>query len=147
MGSSGFDHEAVLDVLLVEDDLGDALVVTEALADSPVRLHTVRDGDEALAFLLRTGDHGDAPRPGLVLLDLNLPRLDGREILAQVKADEALRSIPVVVLTSSQAETDVTASYSAHANAYITKPLDAEGLAAVMRQVSEFFGTVVRRPG
>ncbi|MCC8242681.1 response regulator [Saccharothrix luteola] len=147
MGSSGFDHEAVLDVLLVEDDLGDALVVAEALAGSPVRLHTVRDGDEALAFLLRAGDHGDAPRPGLVLLDLDLPRLDGREILAQVKASEALRSIPVVVLTSSQAEADVTASYSAHANAYVAKPLDAEGLAAVMRQVTEFFGTVVRRPG
>ncbi|MCE6995519.1 response regulator [Saccharothrix sp. S26] len=147
MGSSGFDHEAVLDVLLVEDDPGDALVVAEALADSPVRLHTVRDGDEALAFLLRVGDHGDAPRPGLVLLDLNLPRLDGREVLARVKADEALRSIPVVVLTSSQTETDVTASYSAHANAYLAKPLDVEDFAAVLRQVTGFFGSVVRLPG
>lgn len=147
MGFSGFDPEVVLDVLLVEDDPGDALMVAEALTGSPVRLHTVRDGDEALAFLLRAGDHGDAPRPGLVLLDLNLPRLDGREVLARVKADEALRSIPVVVLTSSQAEADVTSSYNAHANAYLAKPLDAEGFAAVLRQVTGFFGTVVRLPG
>ncbi|MDQ2588426.1 response regulator [Saccharothrix yanglingensis] len=148
MGSSGFTHEAVLDVLLVEDDPADALMIAEALVDSPVRLHTARDGDEALAFLLRTDGHDDdAPKPGLVLLDLNLPRLDGREVLARIKADEALRSIPVVVLTSSQAEADVAASYNAHANAYIAKPLDAENFAAVIRQVAAFFGTVARLPG
>ncbi|MBY8853827.1 response regulator, partial [Saccharothrix sp. MB29] len=99
---------------LVEDDPADALMIAEALVDSPVRLHTARDGDEALAFLLRADDHDDhAPKPGLVLLDLNLPRLDGREVLVRIKADEALRSIPVVVLTSSQAEADVAASYNA----------------------------------
>ncbi|MFC5060419.1 response regulator [Saccharothrix xinjiangensis] len=147
MGSSGFEPGAVLDVLLVEDDPGDALMVAEALADSPVRLHVVRDGEEALAFLLRDAEHRDAPRPGLVLLDLNLPRLDGREMLCQVKAHDGLRSIPVVVLTGSQAEVDVLSSYTSHANAYLAKPSDAEEFAAVVRQVAGFFGTVACLPG
>ncbi len=137
---------SVLDVLLVEDDPGDTLMITEALADSPVLLHAVRDGDEALAFLLREGEHGDAPRPGLVLLDHNLPRVDGRQVLAPIKADEALRSIPVVVLTSSHAEADVAASYHGYANAYVAKPLTAEDFAAVVGQVGAFFTGVVKIP-
>ncbi|MFD0203354.1 MULTISPECIES: response regulator [Saccharothrix] len=147
MGSSAVDQDVVLDVLLVEDDAGDALMVAEALADSGVRLHTVRDGDRALAFLLRTGEHADAPRPALVLLDLNLPGLDGREVLTRVKTDETLRAIPVIVLTSSQAEADVLAGYTGHANAYVTKPSDAEAFATAVRQVGTFFGTVVKLPG
>lgn len=142
MGSSAADQPAVVDVLLVEDDPGDALLVAEALADRPVRLHTVGDGDEALAFLRA----GERPRPSLVLLDLNLPNLDGREVLAHIKNDEALRAIPVVVLTSSAAQADVLSSYACHANAYITKPLEAAAFATALRQVEAFFTTVVRLP-
>lgn len=139
---------AVFDVLLVEDDAGDALMVGEALraAGGEVRLHVVADGTQAMAFLQREDGHDAAPRPGLILLDLNLPGLDGRDVLAQVKADEALRPIPVVVLTASRAEQDVVDSYHAHANAYIAKPIDAVDFAEVIHQIAIFFTTVVKLP-
>ncbi|MGI8781214.1 MAG: response regulator [Solirubrobacteraceae bacterium] len=142
------EHVEIVDVLLVEDDPGDVLLIEEAFADNKVhnRLHTVSDGVEALAFLRREGRYADAPQPDLVLLDLNLPRKDGREVLGEIKADEALRHIPVVVLTTSKAEEDVLRSYKLHANAYVTKPVDFERFIEVVRQIDEFFVTVVKLP-
>jgi CheY-like chemotaxis protein len=142
------DAARPIEILLVEDDPGDVLMTREALDDSKVinNLHVVDNGEEAVAFLCRDGDHADAPRPDLVLLDLNLPRLDGREVLARVKADDDLRRIPVVVLTTSEAEEDVLRSYDLHANAYVTKPVDFEQFAKVIRQIDDFFITVVRLP-
>jgi len=138
----------VIDVLLVEDDPGDALMTQEAFEHHKIRnkLHVVKDGVEALAFLRREGVFVDAPRPGLILLDLNLPRKDGREVLAEVKADAELRSIPVVVLTTSDAEEDILRSYSLHANAYVTKPVDFDRFIEVVRQIDDFFVTVVKLP-
>lgn len=139
---------AVLDLLLIEDDPGDVVLVTEALSepDSRIAVHVVRDGTSAMAFLRREGEYADAPRPGLVLLDLNLPGVDGRQVLAEVKADEELRRIPVVVLTSSDAEQDVVDSYGRYANAYIGKPSDADGFASVIHRIDTFFTTVVKLP-
>ena len=139
----------VIDVLLVEDDPGDVLLIEEAFADNKVRnrLHSVSDGVDALAFLRREGDYAQAPHPDLILLDLNLPRKDGREVLAEVKGDAALRSIPVVVLTTSKAEEDILRSYDLHANAYVTKPVDFNRFIEVVRQIDEFFVTVVKLPG
>jgi CheY-like chemotaxis protein len=138
----------VVDVLLVEDDPGDALMTQEAFEHHKIRnqLHVVRDGVEALEFLRREGRYADAPRPGLILLDLNLPKMDGREVLAQVKADESLRTIPVVVLTTSEAEEDILRSYNLHANAYVTKPVDFDRFIEVVRQIDDFFVTVVKLP-
>ena len=138
----------VVDVLLVEDDDGDVLMTREAFEHHKIRnkLHVVQDGEEALQFLHREGPYADAPRPGLILLDLNLPRRDGREVLAELKADPELRVIPVVVLTTSEAEEDVLRSYSLHANAYVTKPVDFERFIDVVRQIDDFFVTVVRLP-
>lgn len=138
----------VIDVLLVEDDPGDVLMTREAFEDYKIhnRLHVVSDGIEAMAFLRREGDYRDVPTPDLVLLDLNLPRMDGREVLAAIKDDEALRAIPVVVLTTSDAEEDVKSSYSLHANAYVTKPVDFERFVDVVRQIDDFFVSVVRLP-
>jgi CheY-like chemotaxis protein len=138
----------VVDVLLVEDDPGDVLLIREAFEDNKVRnrLHVVADGVEALAFLRREGEHAEAPQPDLVLLDLNLPRKDGREVLAEVKGDDALQHIPVVVLTTSKAEEDVLRSYKLHANAYVTKPVDFDRFIDVVRQIDEFFVTVVKLP-
>jgi len=137
-----------IDVLLVEDDPGDTLIVREAFADNKVRnaLTCVTDGVEAMRYLRREGEHASAPRPDLILLDLNLPRKDGREVLAELKGDEDLRTIPVVVLTTSQAEEDVLRSYQLHANAYVTKPVDFDRFIAVVRQIDDFFLTVVKRP-
>ena len=112
----------------------------------PLDVHVVEDGEAAVDFLRREGGHGDAPRPDLVLLDLNLPRLDGREVLARIKSDPGLRSIPVVVLTTSKSEEDVRRSYELHANAYVTKPVELDRFLSVVRQVGEFFLTVVRQP-
>ncbi|MFJ4846771.1 MULTISPECIES: response regulator [unclassified Streptomyces] len=136
-------------VLLVEDDAGDELMTREAFEEHKIRnvLHVVRDGEEALDFLHRRGQHADAPRPGLILLDLNLPRYDGREVLADVKADASLCDIPVVVLTTSEAEEDIVRSYKLHANAYVTKPVDFARFIEVVRQIDEFFVTVVKLPG
>ena len=138
----------VIDVLLVEDDAGDVLLIQEAFQDNKVRnrLHVVSDGVEALRFLRREGEHADVPQPDLVLLDLNLPRKDGREVLAEIKADDELRHIPVVVLTTSKAEEDVLRSYKLHANAYVTKPVDFDRFIDVVRQIDEFFVTVVKLP-
>ena len=138
----------VIDILLVEDDPGDVLLIREAFEDNKVhnRLHVVPDGVEALTFLRQEGEHADAPRPDLVLLDLNLPRKDGREVLAEVKGDESLQHIPVVVLTTSKAEEDVLRSYKLHANAYVTKPVEFDRFIDVVRRIDEFFVTVVKLP-
>jgi len=138
----------VIDVLLVEDDPGDALMTQEAFEHHKIRntLHIVKDGVEALEFLRRQGQYANAPRPGLILLDLNLPRKDGREVLSEIKADAELRSIPVVVLTTSEAEEDILRSYSLYANAYVTKPVDFDRFIDVVRQIDDFFVTVVKLP-
>jgi CheY-like chemotaxis protein len=140
---------SVIQVLLVEDDPGDVLMTREAFEDNKVAntLHVVNDGAEALAFLRKEGEHAGAPTPDLVLLDLNLPRMDGREVLAAVKADDELRQIPIVVLTTSEAEEDVLRSYALHANAYVTKPVDFDRFIEVVRKIDEFFVSVVRLPG
>jgi CheY-like chemotaxis protein len=138
----------VIDVLLVEDDPGDVLMTREAFQHYKIRnqLHVVTDGEQALQFLHRTGEYASAPRPGLILLDLNLPRRDGLEVLAELKADPRLRVIPVVILTTSQAEEDILRSYSLHANAYVSKPVDFERFMEVIRQIDSFFVTVVQLP-
>jgi CheY-like chemotaxis protein len=137
-----------VDILLVEDNPGDARLAVEALKEGNVsnRLHVVPDGVEAMAFLRREGKYSDAPRPHVVLLDLNLPRKDGRQVLAEVKTDELLKRIPVVVLTTSQAEQDITRSYDLHANCYITKPVDLDRFITVIRSIEDFWCTVVKLP-
>jgi CheY-like chemotaxis protein len=142
------DRPDPIEVLLVEDDPGDVLLIREAFEDNKVanRLHVVADGVEALEFMRQQGQYADAPRPDLVLLDLNLPRKDGREVLAEVKRDDGLRTIPVVVLTTSQAEEDVLRSYDLHANAYVTKPVDFDRFIGVVRQIDQFFVSVVKLP-
>ena len=140
--------QEAIDVLLVEDDPGDVLLIREAFEENKVanRLSVVSDGVEALRFLRKEGEYTDAPDPDLILLDLNLPRKDGREVLAETKADEQLRRIPVVVLTTSKAEEDVLRSYDLHANAYVTKPVDYERFMDVVRQIDDFFVSVVKLP-
>ena len=137
-----------IEVLLVEDDPGDVLMTREAFQEHKLRnsLHVVNNGADAMLFLRKEGEYADSPTPDLILLDLNLPRMDGREVLAAIKADDALRRIPVVVLTTSDAEGDVLRSYNLHANAYVAKPVDFEQFVQVVRQVDEFFLTVVRLP-
>ncbi|CAM5713083.1 MULTISPECIES: response regulator [Streptomyces] len=137
-----------IDVLLVEDDPGDELMTREAFEDNKIgnTLHVVRDGEEALDFLYRRGDHTDAPRPDLILLDLNLPKYDGRQVLEKIKSDPDLAHIPVVVLTTSAAEEDILRSYKLHANAYVTKPVDLDQFIAAVRQIDDFFVQVVRLP-
>jgi CheY-like chemotaxis protein len=143
-----FEAEREIQVLLVEDDPGDVLMTREAFEDYKVhnQLHVVNDGEQAMAFLRNEGEYADLPRPDLVLLDLNLPRMDGRQVLDAIKSDPALASIPVVVLTTSEAEEDVLRSYSLHANAYVTKPVDFERFIDVVRQIDVFFVTVVKLP-
>ena len=137
-----------IEVLLVEDDPGDVLMTQEAFEEHKVRnnLTVVNDGTEAIAYLRREGQYADVGRPDLVLLDLNLPRRDGREVLAEIKSDPDLRQIPVVVLTTSQADEDILRSYQLHANAYVTKPVDFDRFIAVVRQIDEFFVSVVKLP-
>ena len=137
-----------IEVLLVEDDPGDVLMTQEAFEEHKVRnrLTVVSDGAEALAYLRREGEFAEAVRPDLILLDLNLPRRDGREVLAEIKKDEDLGRIPVVVLTTSSADEDILRSYQLHANAYVTKPTDIDGLTAVVRCIERFFGRVVQAP-
>jgi CheY-like chemotaxis protein len=139
----------VVDVLLVEDDDGDVLMTREAFEHYKIRntLHVVRDGEQALQFVRRAGDYADAPTPGLIMLDLNLPRRGGLEVLNELKSDPELRVIPVVILTTSQAEEDILRSYSLHANAYVTKPVDFDRFMDVIRQIDNFFITVVKLPG
>jgi CheY-like chemotaxis protein len=134
-------------VLLVEDDEGDAVLTQEAFRDRPAhRLNVVRDGDSALAYLRGSHPYAGLPRPHLVLLDLNLPGRDGRDVLAEIKSDPELTHIPVVVLTTSAAEEDVLRSYQLHASAFVTKPVDLDGFISAIRQIDHFFGTVVRLP-
>jgi CheY-like chemotaxis protein len=138
----------LIEVLLVEDDPGDVLMTKEAFDDHKVKnnLSVVNDGVEALAFLRREGKYADAPTPDLILLDLNLPRKDGREVLAEIKSDPDLALIPVVVLTTSGLHDDVIASYRLHANAYVTNPVDFEQFIQVVRQIDDFFVGVVKLP-
>ena len=135
-------------ILLVEDNDGDVRLTREALAEGKVanQMMVARDGIEALAILHREGAHAGARRPDLILLDLNLPRKDGRAVLAEIKADVALKRIPVVVLTTSRAEEDVLRTYNLHANCYITKPVDFDKFVAVVKTIDEFWLSVVRLP-
>ena len=143
-----FEGERQIEVLLVEDDPGDVMMTREAFHDYKLHneLHVVSDGAEAMAFLRQEGEYVGRPRPDLVLLDLNLPRMDGRQVLESIKSDPDLASIPVVVLTTSENEDDVLRSYSLHANAYVTKPVDFQRFIEVVRQIDDFFVTVVRLP-
>ena len=138
----------VIDVLMVEDDDGDILMTREAFEYYKVqnRLHVVTDGEQALQFLRRQGPYADAPRPGLILLDVNLPRVSGLEVLAELKNDPELLVIPVVMLTTSRAEEDIVRSYSLHANAFVTKPVDFEHFMEAIRQIDNFFLTLVCLP-
>ncbi|WP_068164160.1 response regulator [Rhodococcus phenolicus] len=138
-----------IDVLLVEDDPGDVLMTQEAFEFNKVgnTLHVVRDGEQALDFLYRRGEFVDAVRPDLILLDLNLPKYDGRQVLEKIKSDQDLADIPVVILTTSGAEEDIVRSYKLHANAYVTKPVDLDQFIAAVRQIDNFFVQVVRLPG
>jgi len=138
----------VVDILLVEDDPGDELITREAFADNKIKntLHVARDGQEGLDFLYRRGDYANAPTPDLILLDLNLPKYDGRELLEAIKSDADLCHIPVVVLTTSSAEEDILRSYKLHANAYVTKPVDLDQFMKAVREIDEFFVQVVRLP-
>jgi chemotaxis family two-component system response regulator Rcp1 len=137
-----------IDILLVEDNPGDVRLTVEALKEGKVRnrLSVVEDGVEALAFLRHEGKYAAAPRPDVILLDLNLPRKDGRAVLAEIKADEGLRRIPVVVLTTSSSEQDILRSYDLHANCYITKPVDLEQFIGVVKGIEEFWLTIVKLP-
>jgi len=137
-----------VDVLLVEDDPGDVLMTREAFEFYKIRnpLHVVSDGEQALHFLRRDGAFADAPRPGLILLDVNLPRVSGLEVLAELKKDPELLHIPVVMLTTSQADEDILRSYQLHANAYVSKPVDFEQFIAAIRQIDDFFMTLVQLP-
>lgn len=135
-----------LGVLLVEDDPGDVVIAQEALraGNLPTQLDVVSDGVEAMAFLRNEGGYADARRPDLILLDLNLPRMTGHEVLAELKADESLRRIPVVVLSTSVAAEDVARSYDLHANVYVAKPVDFDEFAGVIKQIDDFFASVVQ---
>ena len=137
-----------IEILLVEDNIGDARLAQEALKDSKVlnSLNVVGDGVEAMAFLHKQGKHENSPRPDLVLLDLNLPKKDGREVLGEIKADEDLKRIPVVILTTSKAEEDIVKSYNLHANCYITKPIDLDQFMKVVKSIEDFWLTVVKLP-
>lgn len=136
------------EILLVEDNPGDARLAQEALKEGRMtsRLKVVVDGVKAMSFLRREGQYQGSPRPNLILLDLNLPRKDGRQVLAELKADEDLRRIPVVVLTTSQAEQDIMRSYDLHANCYITKPVDLDRFISVVRSIEEYWCSVVTLP-
>jgi two-component system, chemotaxis family, response regulator Rcp1 len=137
-----------MEILLVEDNPGDVRLTQEALKEAKVRnnLSLAWDGVEALAFLRREREHGEAPRPDLILLDLNLPRKDGREVLEEIKADPELRRIPVVILTTSEAEQDIVRAYDLHVNCYVTKPVDLEQFVRVVKSIEDFWLTVVKLP-
>lgn len=138
-----------VEILLVEDNPADIRLTQEGLKEGKVanRLHAVVDGSAALDFLYRRGEHGNAPRPDVILLDLNLPGIDGHAVLRKIKEDPALCAIPVVIVTSSEAETDVVRSYEEHANCFISKPIDFEGFLHVVHAIENFWFTVVKLPG
>jgi two-component system, chemotaxis family, response regulator Rcp1 len=137
-----------IEILLVEDNRGDARLAQEALKDSKIKnnLHIVGDGEEASDFLFRKGKYANVPHPDLILLDLNLPKKDGRELLAEIKNDPNLKRIPVVILTTSKAEEDIIKTYDLHANCYITKPLDLDQFMKVIKSIEEFWLTIVVLP-
>jgi CheY-like chemotaxis protein len=146
---SGEGGDRVVDILMIEDDPGDIRLTQEALRESglPAQLHLARNGVEAMAFLHREGAYQEKPRPDLILLDLNLPKKDGREVLEEVKADPNLRRIPVLVLTTSEDEEDIDRAYDLHANCYITKPVGLEKFTRVVRLIEEFWLKTVKLPG
>jgi CheY-like chemotaxis protein len=146
--TSAADERAPIEVLLVEDDPGDVLMTREAFEEHKVRNHlnVVSDGADALAYVRREGAFANAVRPDLILLDLNLPKRDGREVLREMKTDPDLREIPIVVLTTSSAESDVQASYQLYANAYVTKPVDFERFISAVKQIDDFFISLVKLP-
>jgi two-component system, chemotaxis family, response regulator Rcp1 len=137
-----------IEILIVEDNMGDARLTQEALKENRVRnnLYHVKDGVEAMQFLRRQAEHSTVPPPDLILLDLNLPRKDGREVLKEIKEDPELRRIPVVVLTTSEAEQDLLKSYDLHANAYVTKPIDLDRFIEIVEAIEEFWFTIVKLP-
>ena len=137
-----------IEILLVEDSPADVRLTQEALKEGKIHnnLNVVGDGEEAMDYLYRRGEYSDSVRPDLILLDLNLPRKDGREVLAELKSDEDLKRIPVVILTTSSAEEDVLRTYNLHANCYITKPVDLEQFIRVVRTIEDFWLTVVKLP-
>ena len=137
-----------IEILLVEDSPGDARLTEEALRDANtlVHLHVAADGVEAMAFLRRAPGHEHAPRPHLILLDLNLPRMDGREVLALIKEDDELRTIPTIILTTSAAEADITKSYELQANCYLTKPVELDAFESVVKSINDFWLTKVALP-
>jgi len=142
------ERNGPIDILLVEDNPGDERLTREALKEGKVyhKLHWAKDGVEAMDFLYRRGKFSDAPRPDIILLDLNLPKKDGREVLQDIKSDDTLKRIPVVVLTTSKAEEDVLRTYNLHANCYVTKPVDLEKFIVVVRSIDIFWLTVVTLP-
>ena len=142
------DENRPVEILLVEDNPGDERLTREALKEGKVysNLHWVKDGVEAMDFLRRQGKYKDVPRPDIILLDLNLPKKDGREVLQEIKTDDQLKRIPVVVLTTSKAEEDVLRSYNLHANCYVTKPVDLEKFIVVVKSIDVFWLTVVTLP-
>jgi two-component system, chemotaxis family, response regulator Rcp1 len=137
-----------VEILLVEDNPGDAELTAEALRHGKVynQMHVVEDGEAALAFLRRQGPYADVPRPDVILLDLNLPRKDGREVLAEIKTDEELKQIPVIILTTSEAEEDILRAYNLAVNCYITKPVDLDQFIKVVKAIEDFWFTVVKLP-
>lgn len=145
---ANYDKSAPIEILLVEDNPADIRLTEEGLREGKIanNLYAVMDGGAALDFLFKRGDYENAVTPDLILLDLNLPGVDGREVLKTIKNDEHLRVIPVVVMTSSEAETDVVKSYSSHANCYISKPVDFDGFVDVVKSIEKFWFTVVKLP-
>ena len=149
MNASSLIHRGKpITILFVEDNPGDVRLTREALKDEKlaVSMHVAQDGIEAMAFLRREGEYADVPRPDLILLDLNLPRKDGREVLAEVKTDDELKHIPVVVLTCSEADTDIVKCYNLHANCYITKPVDMDQFSIIVKTIENFWFTIVKLP-
>jgi CheY-like chemotaxis protein len=137
-----------IQVLLVEDSPGDVRLTREALRDAnlDIQLHVAADGVEAMSFLSREGTHADAPRPDLILLDLNLPRMDGREVLARIKADDELRTIPTIILTTSEAEADIVKSYELRANSYLSKPVQLDRFENLVKSIKDFWLTKAKLP-
>jgi CheY-like chemotaxis protein len=144
LGANG----AAIQVLLVEDSPGDVRLTQEAFRDAngSIKLHVATDGVEAMSFLRREGPNNDAPRPDLILLDLNLPKMDGREVLAHIKADESLRTIPTVILTTSEAEADIVKSYQLRANCYLSKPVQLDAFDSLVKSINDFWLTKVKLP-
>jgi CheY-like chemotaxis protein len=142
IGGSGI----TIEVLLVEDSPGDVRLTQEAFRDANIHLHVASDGVVAMAFLRREGAHVNAPRPDIILLDLNLPRMDGREVLAQIKTDDSLKIIPTVILTTSDAEADIVKSYELQANCYLTKPVQYDAFENLVKSINDFWLTKVKLP-